>query len=90
MSEPNADPLIARLHLKNSLNAWRALAIIAVVGIGVFLSEAKLGAVGSTSIDSDFIGRVTIDTIVTDDRELLDTHDEFKNKNRGKELLLLI
>jgi protease-4 len=88
MFEKNADSIIARLHLKNQLNVWRAVAILACVGLGIFISESKLGSFNNVALDKDFIGRVTIDSFVSDDRDLLDTLDEFNQNKRGKALIV--
>lgn len=88
MTENNADNFIARLQLKKDLMRWRVLAIVALIGLGIIVGQSRGQHFKGASLNSNFIGRVTIEDFVTDDRELLDILSEFENNRRGKALIV--
>lgn len=89
MTENNAEHFIARLHLKKQLMRWRVLAILALVLVGILVGQTKFhNFKGTNALNANFIGRVTIDGFVYDDRKLLDTLDEFEENKRGKALIV--
>lgn len=86
----NADSRITRLYLKKELMRWRVLAILALIGAGMLIGETKFGGAKGTPLESDFIGRITIEDFIYDDRDLLDALDDFAYNKRGKALIVWI
>ena len=73
----DTDTLLDRTHLKRQLTRWRLLCILMLVGALLYLFE---GQSRFSPIKTDYIARITIDEMVTDDRKLTklleDTNDD--------------
>lgn len=63
----NADTLLDRIRLKHQLNKWRVIAIVVAV-LAVAVASDKFARY--SLVKSDYIARITVDGIITDDRKL--------------------
>lgn len=77
----NADTLLDRISLKQQLTKWRILAIImAVLAILAMLGKSM----NYSPIKSDYIARITIEGVITDDRKLTKLIDTVKKDSHAK------
>jgi protease-4 len=81
----NADTLLDRIYLKGQITKWRVLAIvfgvIALIALGSHNMRSS-GAIG------DYIARITIDGIITDNKKIYNLIDDVAANNRIKAVVL--
>lgn len=77
----NADTLLDRINLKQQLHRWRVAAIVIGV-IAIFVCVGK--AFNLSPIKSDYIARITIDGIITDDPKLEKLINEVSKDRHAK------
>jgi len=81
----NADTLIDRLYLKSQITKWRILAIIfGVIALVSFTHRAT----GNSPISGDYVARLSIDGIISDDREVYDLMDDLAGNPRAKAVIV--
>jgi protease IV len=81
----NADILLDRIRLKQQMNRWRIIAII-IAALALLLSFEK----GSrySPIKSDYIARITISDIITDDPDLTKLIKQTEEDSHAKAVLV--
>jgi protease IV len=81
----NADLLLDRLRLKRQITKWRLITIIVAV-----LAALSMFDKGSrfSPIQADYIARITIADIITDDRKLLELIDNTADDSHAKAVLV--
>ncbi len=84
----NADELVDRRRLKRSLTFWRLLAVVAVVVLVVLaLGPAGGGFFGGRG---EYIARLSIDGLITDDRDRLKALDRVAADRQVRALIVAI
>ncbi len=84
----NADTLLDRIYLKAQVRKWRIIGILCIfVSIIVWLPEigTKLHL---DPIRSNFIARITIDTIITDDKKLFELIESARTNPKIKAVVV--
>ncbi len=81
----NADTLLDRIRLKQQLSKWRILTIIlALIAALVALEKNSK----YSPIRSDYIARITVDGIITDDRKLSKLIDDTRRDLHAKAVIV--
>ncbi len=81
----NADTLLDRARLKQQLNCWRAVAIVIAL-LAVLMTFEKFSQY--SPIKSDYIARITIDGIITDDPKLSKLIEETREDAHAKAVIV--
>jgi len=81
----NADTLLDRIRLKQQLNKWRILAIILII-VAALLSFEK--SAKFSPIKSDYIARITIEGVITDDPELSKIIEKTRKDSHAKAVIV--
>lgn len=81
----NADTLLQIIHLKRQLARWRIIAIIVAV-LTVFIAVEKISKY--SSIRSDYIARITIDGIISDDIKLSKLIEDTRKDSHAKAVIV--
>lgn len=85
----HADTLIDRIKLKAQVTRWRILCIVVAVLALVFAIE-KSSPTGGGPIRGNYIARITIDGIISDDPELTKLIKEVKEDSYAKAVIVRI
>lgn len=81
----NADTLLDRLYLKSQIAKWRVLAILmAVIALVVIFERGAR----HSPIEKDYIARLTIDGIITDNQKLYDLIDDIGDNRKVKAVIV--
>jgi protease-4 len=83
----NADTLLDRLYLKSQITRWRVLAVLFAVLAGVVFTE-RFAA--HSAIERNFVARLTIDGIISDDQQMYNLIDDIAENPRAKAVILWI
>ena len=84
--QQDGDLLVDRKRLKNRLTMWRAVAILALLGVALIYTgrlEGKAGPVGR-----DYIAMVSIEGVMGDDKDREKILTDILNDNRAKALIV--
>lgn len=81
----NADNLMDRQKLKSQLRKWRVLAILALVGVAVVLIERHNP---HSPIDGNYIARLNIEGVITDDPERDELIEDIRDNDRVKAVIV--
>ena len=81
----NADTLLQIIHLKRQLSKWRVIAIVIAVA-AAFFSFEKFSKY--SPIKSDYIARITIEGIITDNPKLTKLIDDTRNDVHAKAVIV--
>ena len=81
----NADTLLDRIRLKQQLGKWRIIAIIAIFAV-CFISFEKFSKY--SPVKSDYIARITIDGIITDDTKRSQLIEDIREDKHAKAVLV--
>ncbi len=85
----DADELVDRRRLKRSLTFWRLLAVVAVVALVVF-AAGRLGGGSFLGPRGDYVARLAIGGLITDDRDRLDAIGRLAADPRVRALIVAI
>jgi protease-4 len=81
-----SDYLVDRRRLKRRLTFWRIVAVVAVVAA----IAAAFGRLGDTVVGGDFIARVSVDGIIVQDDQRLETIRDLEKNDYVKAVILRI
>ncbi len=81
----NADTLLDRLHLKQQVQKWRIIAIIAMVVAAIVAIERQTP---DSPMGRDFVARLTVDGIITDDKDRFELIKDLKENHRVKAVIV--
>ncbi len=81
----NADTLIDRIRLKQQVSRWRLAAIIVAILSLLFVFEK---ATSFSPIKSDYIARITVDDVISDDRQLTKLITETAEDSHARAVLI--
>ena len=81
----NADTLLDRLYLKSQIAKWRILALVFAVAALIVAGE-RFGH--HSPIEKDFVARLTLDGIVTDDQKLYTLIDDLGENSKAKAVIV--
>lgn len=83
----NADTLLDRLYLKSQVTKWRIAAIVAAVfALIIFLDRYSQ----HSPIDGDFVARLSIEGVITDDQEFYTLIDDITENPNAKAVIVWI
>lgn len=81
----NADTLLERLYLKSQVTKWRILAIVfAVLALLAFTEKFN----NHSPIEKDFVARISLEGIITDDQKVYDLIKDVEENNRAKAVIV--
>jgi protease-4 len=81
----NADTLLDRMRLKQQLSRWRIIAIAVAVISALFIFEKTTRF---SPIKSNYIARITIDDIITDDRDVAKLIDDTRRDSHARAVIV--
>ena len=81
----NADTLLDRLYLKSQITKWRILALVCAV-IALIAASERFNH--HSPIEKDFVARLTLDGIITDDQKLYTLIDDLGENSKAKAVIL--
>lgn len=84
----NADTLLDRINLKAQLTRWRVFAIVCVVVTALLALERFSG--NKTPLKGDFVARLTIDGVITDDPLRDELIQDIRNNSHIKAVIVKI
>jgi len=88
MSTPT-DYLIDRRRLRRKLGWWRAGAFLAL-GVAAFVATAKLGGADSADKLTPHIARLSVQGLITGDRDTIELIEKIRDSAQAKALLLTL
>ncbi len=88
MSTPT-DYLIDRRRLRRKLGWWRAAALLAL-GVAAFVAAARLGGADSADKLTPHIARLSIQGLITGDRDTIELIEKIRDSAQAKALLLTL
>lgn len=83
----NADTLLDRLYLKSQITRWRILAVLFAVLAGIVVAERYTT---HSPIERDFVARITLDGLISDDQAMYDLIDDVAENPKAKAVILWI
>lgn len=83
----SADTLIDRLHLKRQISRWRLIAVLAIAGAALLVSESY-NTKGNSPIDREFIARIRIDDVILDNQDRNKMLDEIRDNKKVKAVIV--
>ena len=81
----NADTLLDRLYLKSQITKWRVIAVMLAVLV-MIVSAERFNT--HSPIEKDFVARLTLDVIITDDQKLYTLIDDLADNTKAKAVIL--
>jgi len=81
----NADSLLDRMQMKSQLRKWRIVALLAIVGLAIVVIERHNPG---SHIDGNYIARLTVEGIITDDPERNELIAELRDNKRVKAVIV--
>ena len=85
--QPHSDLLIDRKRLKAHLASWRAVALIAIF-IAAAVYFGHFGKHAGRGFKGDYIAQITIEGIMTDDKDRDELMKEIRDDNHAKALIV--
>lgn len=86
-----SDYIVDRRHMRRRLSVWRALAVIALIGVlGLCAYLAVPEAFTASSKRADHIARLSILGVITDNRDTLELIEELKQADQVKGVIVAI
>jgi len=81
----NADTLLDRLYLKSQITKWRILAVVFAM-VALVISTERFNT--HSPIEKEFVARVTLDGIITDNQKLYKMIDDLADNPKAKAVIL--
>jgi protease-4 len=84
-----ADHLLDRLRLKQQITKWRSLSILLILLVGILFAGSLTGE-GVVTLPQDYIARVTIEDIITTDKDRDEILARLRKDDNVKALIVKI